>query len=85
MAGEWAQPLRQEQPVRKAHGLPGDGQRAGQGAGTACVLGRGHRCHHILVSSPGASPGADVPQGCVRGSGATEQAAGSALWVDGKG
>lgn len=64
---------------------PGDGQRAGQGAGTACVLGQGHRCHHILVSSPGASPGADVPQGCVRGSGATEQAAGSALWVDGKG
>lgn len=34
---------------------------------------------------PGPAQGLMYPQGCVRGSGATEQAADSALWVDGKG
>lgn len=56
--------------VQKEHGLPEDGQRAGQGAGTACVLRQGAQCHHVLSWSPWELM---YPQVSVRGSAAPEQ------------
>lgn len=72
--------------VQKAHGLPEDGQRAGQGAGTACVLKQGAQvppCPALVTLGP--AGGLMYPQVFVRSSGASEQTVGSALWMDGKG
>lgn len=52
---------------------------AGQGAATACLLKRGAQCTMPCPHPPRASQGLMYPQNRGRGSGATEQTAGSAL------
>lgn len=63
-AGRWMGSATQARAnsLRKAHGLPGDGQRAGQGAGTACVLGHGTGATTSCPRHPRATQGLMYPQ-----------------------